>query len=345
MTPTVDDLKVLFEDAAARPPLVGDLAGTAARRGRAVRRRQVGIAAAAAAVAVVAVAVPGLTRGPNGAPPVNTPSPVATPGEQDPPLPEYLRGGHLLASAQVADPQGTALTFSPTTLAFGLVASCAGAAPGLSLAYGTTATPLAVVRLNGHRLDGLTCLPDALGTDGDADFGQVATDWAGDFGVVVGQPSQLTVGYPDGATQPGTRWRLAVYESVPFDAFPFPDPPSPLPQLSESLLAHVDGGRLLLDSGPHPADPQGFSYTVPVQHGLAVATETAAPGALRMYVGDRLVWSGRSWDYQLATARADLTLDELGIQPGDDVTLRFEADRYPPRTYRVMVYDLPVPAR
>lgn len=330
MNRTTADLTRVFVDAAAPAPPLGDLAESAARRGRAIRRRRTGLAAAAVALALGAVVVPNLPGGTTSAPPAATPTPTASAdGVQA--LPEFLRGGRLVASVEETNSEGVTLTFTPGAAEFGFVESCSrpdGAAGGGN-------PPMATVDVNGRPASGTSC-GSALSLGGDGDFGQ-PQGWA-DYGVTAGEPVTVTMGPGRGfaALDGPTTWRLAVYEAVPLDDYPFPERPEQLLALDSGPLAG-EGRRLVW--GDASVDPEGFVYTVPVRHGLELRVETVEPGELRMLVDGVVRATYRSWTYEQEGYGAFVSLRELGVQPGDTVDISFEAERFTGTTYRVAVYD------
>lgn len=337
MTPTTEDLKTLFDEVSGAPPVVGDLAAAAAHRGRAVRRRRVAVAAACVAVAVAGVALPNLHDRSTSAPPIGNPSPTPT-TSLDQPLPEYLRGGRLLASKEGTSARGITVTFTPTTEAFGFTLSCSN--PELAQETRPAGFAQAMTWIHGKSAFGVSC-GGALTLDGDGDFGLVDTQWVREYGVVLGQPVTVRFAFEHHGVHPGTQFRIGVYQAVPLDEFPFPEPPDQLSGLSASLLSGLPGRRLIF-SGLPAQQQEGFTYTVPVDRGLTARVETVAPGTLRMYVDDRLVWTSRSWDYSMDIAEMSISLHDLGIAPGDQVQIRFEDDRFPPGSFAFTVHDAPM---
>lgn len=332
MNRTTDDLKRVLVDISDAAPLVGDLAAAAESRGQAIRRRRSGLAAAAVALAVGAVVVPNLPGGTTSAPPVGTPTPSPTrSADDDQPLPEYLRGGRLVASVEETNREGVSLTFTPSVTEFGFVESCSR--PDSSTGEGNP--PMAVVDVNGRPASGTSC-GRALSTGGDGDFGQ-PHGWQ-DYGVTVGEPVTVTMGPGRGFADldGGTTWRLAVYEAVPLNEYPFPDPPDQLLTLDKDPLGG-EGRRLLWGDGS--AYSVGFTYTVPVRQGLELRVETVEPGELRMLVDGVVRATYRSWTYEQEGYGAFVSLRELGIEPGDEVKISFQTERFTGNNYRLAVYD------
>jgi len=338
--PDLDDLReVLRSSVTALPDNVDRDHQVHARVARTRRTRA--ITGSVGALAVVAVAsllavnvLPSNGSNPNDQhPPVVTPSGTQSP--HDVALPTYLRGGKLIASKEGTDARGITMTFTPTSLQFGFVLSCSN--PQLARERQPAGANMAMSTVNGKSSLGTGC-GTALTLDGDSDFGLVTTNWGRDYGVTPGQPVNVTFGFEHHASHPGTRFRVAVYQAVPISEYPFPPAPATLSPLSESLMAHVRGTRVIW-SRRHASDPNGWTYRITVHHGLTMIMESAAPGALRMYVNDKLVWTGRSWDYSLNVSQADLRLAQVGLSPGQTATIRFEADRFPPDSYQYALYD------
>jgi hypothetical protein len=334
MSPTTDDLRQVLAHASATTPPVGDLADVAARRGRTIRRRRTAAVVAVAALAVGAIAVPNLAGRTTSAPPVGQPTPTPTASTpDDQPLPEYLRGGHLVASAQETNWQGVTLTYTPGAAEFGFVESCSVPGDARS-AQGDQL--MGQVRIDGRVVTGTSC-SNFLTLGGDGDFTQPH-----DYGVTPGTPVTLTLGPAKGqADEFGvTTWRLAVYEAVPLDEYPFPDRPDQLLPIDQGA---VSGGGPRLVWGDGSADQEGFTYTVPVEGGLEVRVATVEPGEWRMLVNGVVMVTDRSWTYEQEGFGANLTLDQLGIRPGDEVELSFQTDRFTGNTYTFAVYDYALP--
>jgi hypothetical protein len=335
MTPDLDELRdVMREHVRSLPDNVDREHDVRLRISRHRRKRAVvGTSGAALlAVAATALAVTWLPTGTDTGTP--RPAPVVT-SPHDQSLPEYLRGGRLVASKEGTSARGITLTFTPTSEQFGFVLSCSN--PELARERRPQGADMAMTSLNGKSALGVSC-GTALSTDGDADFGLADHRWVRDYGVVIGQPTTVRFAFDHHGTHPGTRFRIGIYQGVPISEFPFPPLPTRIPALSKAPTTNVSG-RKILDSTTNPSDPSGFSYQVRLHHGLTVVTQTAAPGTLRMFVNDRLAWTGRSWDYSLNVAQADLRLAQLGVKPGQLVTIRFEAERYPARSYRYELFD------
>ncbi len=341
MTPTTDDLKHRLAQVSAEPPVVGDLAERAARRGRTIRRRRSGVVVVAVAVAVAGLVLPNLPGRTAPPPPSDQPTPTPTvTADGDVPLPEYLRGGTLVASKEETDAKGITLVFTPTSLDFGLVYSCAGEH------FSTSTFPAAVKAMPLLSIKGVpyasTGCGQSLGLSGDGDMGRVkGLDWAAEYGLKAGVPAEVRFEFPDPHRYDGTRFRIGVYQAVPLDEYPFPDRPEVLlPDFDafNALLPRYGGPRLVF-SGAHPSDPTGFTYTVPVSKGLRVVLQTVAPGTFRLFADDRLVATQYSWTYDSESHEFSVSLSDLGIASGDQVAIRFEVDRFPPGTYRFAVYD------
>jgi hypothetical protein len=336
MSPTTDDLRQVLAHASASTPPLGDLADAAARRGRTTRRRRTATVVAAVALAVGAAVVPNLPGRTSSEPPVGRPTPTPTATAQgDQPLPEYLRGGRLVATKAETDAKGLTLRWTPTSLAFGLAYSCANA-DWSSSGFPADKSAIPVLSVNGTPYAGTGCEAD-LSTFGDNDMGGLnSPDWAGEFGLQVGVPAVVRFEFPDPYSFEGTRFRVGVYEAVPLDEYPFPDRPDQLRPLDNGAV-QSDGRRLVWGDGS--GDSEGFTYTVPVERGLEVRVATVEPGEWRMLVNGVVMASARSWTYEQEGFGAFLSLDQLGIRPGDEVVLSFQTDRFTGNTYEFAVYD------
>ena len=331
---TTDELKaVLASEAAVPRPNADRLTEVHDRVAvhRRLRATAAGLACAAVLVSVGLIAVPRLSSTSSATPASTQPTPSSTG------LPEYLRGGRLLAQAETTGPKATSVTFTPTSLDFGWVHSCANPGdPAPEDGEWSTTT------VNGHPLGAITC-SDALGDDGSGDMARPGPDWDwADFGVEVGRPSTLIATW-DGPVDQAAQTRIGIYQAVSWEEFPFPAAPDPLPIVSQNWKTRFDhdpAARLLLTATPDASD--GFTYTVPLRKGLQIEAMTAAPGELRLLADDRLVWDSRSWDYTENQASASVSLSELGMKPGETVTLRIEADRFPDATaplWELRLYD------
>ncbi len=342
MTPDLDELRdVMREQVRSLPDNVDREHQVHARVERRRRRRAVGgavgAAAMAAIVAVGAFALLPTTR--DGSTPHPTPavSGTATPGA----LPEYLRGGRLIASQEGTDPRGITLTFTPTTLDFGFVMSCRNAK--LAMERQPRGANLATSTVNGRGGIGTGC-GTTLGLSGDANFGRDSVDAGQRYGVVVGRPVVVHLAFDHGASHPGTHWRIGVYQAVPLADYPFPPHPAQLLPLTGELqyprLAH-----LKLYSTPTSGLGSGGA-DFPVHHGLTLRSETVVPGALRLYVDGRLLSTSYSWTYDNEQSEASFTLAELGVQSGQWVKVRltwqpFTTTSEIPRSGLYRVYDNP----
>jgi hypothetical protein len=102
MMPTTDDLKHRLAQVSAEPPVVGDLAERAVRRGRTIRRRRSGVVVVAVAVAVAGLVLPNLP-GRTAPPP---------PSDQPTPTPTVTADGHGFGAPFPVPSDGRRLVFS-----------------------------------------------------------------------------------------------------------------------------------------------------------------------------------------------------------------------------------------
>jgi hypothetical protein len=294
-----------------------EVAGRIRRR---QHRRRAAAGAAVGALVLVLVAgfglLPRLT-GDQTLPPTH-PSPSAT----DQPLPEYLRGGKLIASKQGTDARGITLTFTPTSLDFGFVVACDN--PSLAKERQPPHNDFAELKLNGHNTIGTSC-GYSLGLGGDANFGRDGVDAGAKYGVSVGEPVTVQLAFGNGGVHPGTQWRIGVYQRVPLTDYPFPAAPAHLVPLRQAptMGPHLHNKKVFSQPA-HPSNPNGWSYTIPLNHGLTWRTVAVAPTSLTLLVNGKPVTTSYAWDYSIQQSEASFTLAQLGVQPGQKVTIRVD---------------------
>jgi hypothetical protein len=338
--PDLDELRDVMRSQAASLPDNVDRDHEVHDRIAAHRRRRMVAGTAGTVVLAAAASVLAITWLPGGAD-TGTPKPAPiVSGTQDQPLPEYLRGGRLIASKEATDARGITMTFTPTSLDFGFVMSCANAQ--LAMERQPRGANFATSTVNGEGADGTSC-GTTLGLSGDANFGRDGVDAGQRYGVVVGQPVVVHLAFDHGASHQGTQWRIGVYEPVPLADYPFPSRPAHLLPLTNELryppLAHL---KLYSTRSSGLATEASF----PVHHGLTVRSETVVPGALRLYVDGRLLSTSYSWTYDNEQSEASFTLAELGVHSGQWVKVRFTWQPFTttseiPRSGLYRVYDNP----
>ena len=326
MSPTTEDLRLALEQAAEPVPAAPGIAERAARSGRILRRRRTGVVIAAVAVTIAALAIPNI-----GIPGQSSTDVTSTVFDDLPDfLPEYRDGYRLIASTRAQDPSGASVTFTVGDRALAVFSRCSSPeGDGGSL-----------LLLDGVEIgrDFRTCntpAEDEMGT-GVTSFGPDLTSsfrWSDTL--TPGTSVTVRQEWSDQGSRPGSRWWLGVYEAVPFSEYVFPDPPKTLAPLPAPLQGH--GRRLVWGDGF--TDPIGFIYTVRVDEGLDLLTQTVEPGELRLYVNDKLMATAQSWSYSEEDTYTHVTLRQLGVEPGTKVDIRFEADRFTGNTYRLAVYD------
>lgn len=322
MSPTTSDLKNLFDEVSSGGPAVPGIADRSASRGRAIRRRRTGVAVAGSTLAVAlvvgAVALPTIVDRAIMTPPVDRPT------SDSPRIPEYYEGGRLIGVTSATDPRGVELNFVVDEMPFFFTAECAKTNPTKTVAW---------LAVDGHRVAGAPCgaeLP-AAGSDSLAAMsGRVMRD---EWGIEPGDEVTATLRYPGGTSHLGTEWRLAAYEPVPVADYPFPDPPSGSLPDPPGFKGEPDA-RLW---GNGNTDPDGWAYTFRVKSGLQIKSVTIAPGELRILVDGKVVYRDESWDYDEVYQSAELSLRRLGVEPGEEITVTVEAERFTGNQYALVV--------
>ena len=332
MTRTMQDLRDTLTSASADvPPGLDVLRGVHSKVHRTRRRNGSLIAIAAVTAAALVVGLSAYrAHTPSSHSLGNNPLP-AHPGS----LPQYLRGGKLIASQQSVGTQGVTLTFTPTSRRIGFVMGCRN--QHSSAAPKTQGT----LTVNGKAFLGISCggKGEGLGLTGDSAFGRTP-GWR-KYGAVPGQPMTVRFAPASGTSGPSRVWRVGVYQAVPLSQFPFPPAPAKPAGLSSSLIFHGGGRRLIWDNNSPPSDPNGFTYSVPVQRGLTWLPESVAPGVLRMYVNGRLVATYWSWTYDIEMGQFSWRLHQLGIRPGSRVSISFTGQTHRDWWQAFAVYDSP----
>jgi hypothetical protein len=331
---TEDDLRVLLLDRVGEPAhRSGRLAEVEARAGRIRRRR----AAVTATLAVAVLALGLVVLRPGASAHTGLPAAPRPSASRLDDVPAYLRGGRLVALSERVDPRGVTVTFTPKTVLFGVVEGCTWPLAPADAAK----DPVAQVTVNGVAYSGTGCSASGpLGTDGSADMGQPGEGWAHTYGIAVGKPVVVRFGWPGQTSRPGTHWRLAVYESVPIDAYPFPARPATL-QVPQMSLDGYHPNDSLLDVRGLAGQPnrQVTSKATKLVHGLSITGVAVEPGEIEVLVNGRAVYSNRSWDYTEQSFMADLTWSSLGVAAGSTVVVTVRTSRYTGATWQVALRD------
>jgi hypothetical protein len=338
--PDLDELRDVMRSRVATLPDNVDREHQVHDRVTGHRRRRLAVGTAGAVALAAAATVLALTWLPIG---TDTTAPKPAPivsGGQDQPLPEYLRGGRLIASKEATSARGITLTFTPTSLDFGFALSCKNA--DLATMQHTPPSDFTYSTVNGHGSIGVGCGTEFT-LDGEASFGRGEPNAHVLYGANVGEPVTVRWHFGDGGAHPGTVWRIGVYQAVPIADYPFPSRPAHLLPLTNELryppLAHL---KLYSTRSSGLATEASF----PVHHGLTVRSEAVVPGALRLYVDGRLLSTSYSWTYDNEQSEASFTLAELGVHSGQWVKVRFTWQPFTttseiPRSGLYRVYDNP----
>lgn len=342
-----DDLRVLLRDRAGEPDhRSGRLVEVQQRVGRLRRRRMAAtgaVAVAAVVAGIIGVAPSGdggrtgqpIASGPPPATPSSTPSASPRPSGT---LPEYLRGGRLAASVERSDPTGVSLTFTPSTLAFGIVAACT--TPGADV--GNAANPSSQVTIDGKSYIGFSCSPSGpMGTDGGSDMSRPSQDFAQAYGLHVGKPVHVSLSWGDGVSRIGTAWRLAVYEAVPLAQYPFPARPATLltPELGFSPLYPQDVSLFTAAATATHPNTTVTNADVTLRHGLTISGVAVEPGQIEVLVNGHVVSLSRSWDYTEQSFSAGADLASMGLKAGAHVAITIRTERFTAASWQVVIFD------
>jgi hypothetical protein len=336
--PDLDDLRTVLRTHGTALPDNVDREHQVHDRIAARRRRRVAAGTAGTVVLAAAATVLALTWLPNGADTgAPKPAPVVNQTQGDV-LPQYLRGGRLIASKEAVDARGITLTFTPTSLNFGFALSCKNA--DLAKLQHTPPRDFTYSTVNGHGSLGVGCGTEFT-LNGDASFGRGELNAHVLYGVNVGEPVTVQWHFGDGGDHPGTAWRIGVYQAVPIADYPFPSAPAELAPLSAETVKYSGGyGKPVVFP---PARPEkvaidccsmGYHY----EHGLTVNLESVAPGHIVMYVNDKPVWRNWFWDYTNQNSSASFSLEQLRLNPGELATIRFTTTG-PPRAATYAAFD------
>lgn len=299
---------------------------TAARR-----RRAVGTLVALAAVAA-AIGLPHLAQGPRHA------APAADPATVDG-FPTWAEGGKVIGTRSGKLSTGSVsllVTFSRLDHGFVIDSRCTFAQPDANLAV------LLSVSVNGTELYQTACGSSHIVPGDPAVLANAS--------LKVGVPAVVTLtsvyaqlsdtGYvgPTRATIPDGTIAMAVRQRVPFEDYPLPPRPKPLPPFDPARLVLEGGATAPLataTSGSDPLDPVtttvDWPSVAPGDPWLRYDVFSQTPGLLQISVdGTGVNMPAEFWAYEAVSSGSewsgDISADDLArlgltIKPGDTVTL------------------------
>lgn len=252
------------------------MAGVRARVSATRRRRAV--AGAAGVVLVLVGIVFGLL------PRIVQPEPAVPPRG----LPEYQDGARIVAQAWGDLPStSTTLRFVPKSLDLVLFTHCETGGNGLLLV---------TLVVNGHPYT------ERNGCGGS----HRVRDW-GAFGIVVGQPSVITLTVEPQRTTAKGAFAVAIGEEVPVSEYSFPPRPQtletlpPHPQKLETFPAVQPEPAIVLRPDPAaPAAQREFTIEWPGDNMMELRSNT--PGRIRVLVDDVVVLDYSHWSYGVGTS-------------------------------------------
>jgi hypothetical protein len=347
MIETTDDLKAAMNRATMDVPEVRDLAMAARRRSI---QRNIGATGAGVAVVLLAVAVAVVGGGllshraastvpasGLGSPTVDAPAQALLPDLTQ--LGE-TRPGSLMTSKADIGPAGASVTFTVPDYDVGYAVACQSPEGGNVRGSASLIANGAVIG-EASRLSCNSGFPDSV----------VPINSLRTWGDRPTPGKSLTLQWrPDDPNgfDADTVWMIALYRPIPLDAFAFPSAPDQLQTLRPLPLTGVGGGQgsttdsaQLLVQG-HNTDAETTTYShVRVYDGLRIFTEMVAPGQLTIKADGTTVAVDRAWDYDGTAKSQWLSPQQLGIRPGDNVTLTISTWRLPSNTADWTVYDEP----
>ncbi len=318
---------------------------------RIARRRRLRAAGTAAVVVALAVAVAApfsLLRGGGDRQSVADPPPTIDASER---MPAAFTGGYRLAdSKESVLPAGNEFTytFTPETYDFKLMLWCDSQLGSRLRAF-----------IGGKQVETDYCEP--AGKRGEifpSTHSYPVADkqrlWQEQFGVQVGTPVTVTVKVHTGQDEnpdplppsaPGLA-RLLLYVAVPFDEYPFPDPPRTIPRITEdstspdqTVINYVDAFKLA--SRKNPINGY-YAFSVLRQPGrdINVMLHARGPGILRVVVNQQVEvekmeywdWDGLGWG---------ILIDQALLPAGQWVAIGIYAEHFSAPVWRVTATDSP----
>ncbi|MCR3749336.1 hypothetical protein [Lentzea californiensis] len=223
-------------------------------------------------------------------------------------LPEYQDGARLVAQAWADLPStSTTLRFVPKSLDLVLFTHCETGRDGGLL--------LITLVVNGHPYT------ERNGCGGS----RRVRDW-GAFGIVVGQPSVITLTVePQRTTAKGT-FAVAIGEEVPVSEYSFP----PRPQTLETFPAiQPEPAIVLRPDQAAPAAQREFTIEWPGINMMELRSNT--PGRIRVLVDDVVVLDFSHWSYSVFTTWVQPSdwekIDGLDLAKGQAVKITVIPER------------------
>lgn len=282
-----DDLRAVLTERAGQAPLQPNRLEQVRFRIERVRRRRRVMSIAGSVVAIAAI-------GAGSATVLHGSSSSSTVASSRLESPTYYAGGKRIAEGAMHTPaQGSvSVTFVPTSWQLALRFECTSS-------DGWPGGDVVTITVNGKPVEAGNCGEVGAAAAG---TGQAQKFWS-DLGVQLGQPSVVTLELASGdlpndgilpplavAKRPTGVTRLAVYQRVPVDQYPFPKAPKTL------LPLNAPPGAPSLDSRQVGANGRWTLHTTAIA-GRQIQTDVVAPGELTFTVDDRLIDACETWDY------------------------------------------------